>query len=74
MGLTRKSGAIKATVATANPAPEQILAPLPSIVLKRFPDLEWWQEQNEDRLRQLIEAMDRRAEELESRIAALEGS
>ena len=74
MALTRKSGTTKATVATANPVPDQLYVPLPEVVVKRFPAMEQWQSDNQDRMRQMIEAMDRRSEELEARIAALEGS
>ncbi len=74
MSLTRKSGVTKASVVGANPTPESLFAPLPERVIKRFPEMEQWHAENQERVRQWTEALDRRTEELELRIAALEGS
>lgn len=74
MGLTRKDGVTKASTSTANPAPGSILEALPGVVIRRFPEMEQWQQTNEEKMRQLVEAMDRRCNELENRIAMLERS
>lgn len=72
MALTLKKSIPRASIATANPAPDEILPDLPEVVVKRFPELSAWQLASRERLEQFIEAMDRRTSQLEDRIETLE--
>lgn len=71
MGLTRKQGAIRDSTARAHPTPDQLLVPLPQVVLDRFPELAEWQAENNRRLSEWRDALDRRQEETDDKIRAL---
>lgn len=72
MALVKKSSTPRALVSTSNPAPDEILPDLPEAVVKRFPEMSDWHRSSREKLEQLIDAMDRRTNELELRIEALE--
>ena len=56
----------------ANPLPQELFPPLPAVVVERFPALEQWRTEQQRLWSETLAALDRRQQETEARIAALE--
>ena len=72
MAITQKRAAVPASAIQANPLPQELFPKLPDTVVERFPEMEQWRTEHQRIWSEVLSALDRRQQETENRIAALE--